>query len=188
MIRTLSRLLPGLLAAAGLTACIGAGPVSEVAPGAEGRVPAVVGTNLFGDEIAIPAAFAGRRNLIAMGYVREHQDDIDTWIAVADALAPQYPDFRFYEVPVIYEGSALFRWWLNNGMRMGIPDPKARERTITVYLDRDRFNAALDIEDMTDIRLVLLDGDGRILWRMTGPVAAGPAGEAQIASLEALLR
>jgi len=181
----LTLLLPLLL----LTACIGAGPLSDVegndAPGT--RFPTVVGTNLFGDEIALPEGFRGERNLVAVAYVREHQEDVNTWIAVADEMMETHENLRFYEVPVIYEGSAFFRFWLNNGMRSGIPDPVARERTVTVYLDRDAFNERLDVPDMDSIHILLTDSAGRILWRTVGPIGLGAEGDAKIAEIEALL-
>jgi hypothetical protein len=53
-------------------------------------------------------------------------------------------------------------------MRAGIPDQTARERTVTLYIDKERFNAALYIPDEEDIQLFLVDTSGRIIWREKG--------------------
>jgi hypothetical protein len=53
-------------------------------------------------------------------------------------------------------------------MRAGIPDPVARERTITLYVDKDPFRQTLALADEGDIYVLLLDGEGRVLWREEG--------------------
>ena len=53
-------------------------------------------------------------------------------------------------------------------MRRGIPDRKARERTITLYLDKKPFCEALGIEDQKKIYEFLVDRKGRVLWRAEG--------------------
>lgn len=157
-----------LLAGAG---CIPAGQVSSVVATAQNGAafPRVTGINLEGDEVALPAGFAGRFNLVAVAFERQQQAQVDTWIAASERLRADRPGLRFYEVPTIFAGNALFRLWVNNGMRAGIPDPDARQRTITLYLDRERFKTALDIADTADIHVLLLDAAGRVLWRTTGP-------------------
>ena len=72
-------------------------------------------------------------------------------------------------MPVIYEAGPLFRWWLNNGMRIGVVEEEARRRTITVYTDRTAFSQAIDLASLEQIHTVLLDAEGRILWRRSGP-------------------
>jgi hypothetical protein len=167
-----------------LGGCLAAGPNSTVVTRGEAGIdfPEVTGVNLEGDEIALPSGFQGTRNLVAVAFKRGQQAKVDTWIAELDRLAEADPELRFYELPTIYEANALFRMWINNGMRSGIPDPVARKRTITLYLDREKFMAELLIPDMDDIHLFLLDGRGRVLWR-----AAGSADESKLASLGEVL-
>lgn len=166
-----------------LSACIGAGAVSPIAQqGGPGVFPEMVGIDLLGQERLIPASFAKEFHIIAIGFERDHQEDINTWISVADELMAQHEALGFYEVPVIYELSAPYRFWVNNGMRSGIPSEKARERTITVYTDRPKF---LEMMDMSPDRIyvLLVDPEGNILWREQG--AATPA---SISSLRQTLR
>lgn len=154
-----------------LTGCIGPGintPIERLMPD---QFPHVAGTSLLGDEVVLPEGFEGDVNLVSMGFVDAHQNDIDTWIAALPELQAELPDLRFYEVPVIYEGSAVFRWWLNNGMRIGVVEEEARRRTVTVYTDRDQFVDAVGIPDIERIHTLLLDGDGHILWQAPGPVS-----------------
>ena len=63
--------------------------------------------------------------------------------------------------------SGVGRFWVNNGMRSGIQDSDARNRTITVYTQRDEFAQYMGL-DMNTITTFLLDNDGTILWRQSG--------------------
>ena len=165
------RVLVEVLGALILTGCIPAGINSPVqSSGAMGvAFPDVVGIDLEGEQVSLPGGFAGRRNLVAVAFERDQQAVVDTWITAVEPLLARDRDLRLYEAPTIYESSALFRLWVNNGMRAGIPDPAARRRTVAVYLDRERFTAALAIPDTRDVHLLLLEADGRIAWRTTGP-------------------
>ena len=48
------------------------------------------------------------------------------------------------------------------------PNPVARERTITLYLDKDEFRQALQLPHEDDIYVLLLDRQGQVLWRAEG--------------------
>jgi hypothetical protein len=54
-------------------------------------------------------------------------------------------------------------------MRAGIPNPKTRERTITLYLDKADFRAALGMPDEEHIYVLVLDRQGREFFRTRGP-------------------
>jgi hypothetical protein len=54
-------------------------------------------------------------------------------------------------------------------MRAGIPNPKTRERTITLYLDKADFRAALDMPDEEHIYILLVDRQGEVFFRERGP-------------------
>ena len=54
-------------------------------------------------------------------------------------------------------------------MRAGIPNPKTRERTITLYLDKADFRAALGMADEDHIYILVIDRQGNELFRARGP-------------------
>jgi hypothetical protein len=60
------------------------------------------------------------------------------------------------------------RWFIDTGMRRGIPDQKARARTITLYTDKKPLLKALGITDETRIYCFLVNRAGQILWRAEG--------------------
>lgn len=150
-----------------LSACIGSGVNSTVEKQAAGTFPVMTGIDLHGNEKQLPESFEGKKNLVSIGFEREDQAEIDTWIEFAETLETTNKDLRFYEVPLIYEINPAYRWWINNGMRSGVVGDEARTRTITVYTDREKF---LEIMEMNTDRIytLLLDENGKILWRGEG--------------------
>lgn len=76
--------------------------------------------------------------------------------------------FRFYELPILQRRNVLYQTFINEGMRAGIPDPATRQRTITLYIDKDNFKSASGLTDEEHIYLLLADRVGNILWRSRG--------------------
>ena len=131
--------------------------------------PLTQGENLEGRIFTLPADLKGAYNLLFIAFQRDQQIDINSWLPFAKQLVKEYPALAYYELPTIYRGHPLFRWWLNTGMRMGIPDKKAREVTITLYLDKQAFRKALDMPDEERIYVLLVNRKGEVLWRVEGP-------------------
>jgi hypothetical protein len=69
-------------------------------------------------------------------------------------------------------------------MRAGIPNPKTRERTITLYLDKADFRSALGILDEEHIYVLVVDRHGNEFFRARGPYSS----EGDIALRHALLQ
>lgn len=134
----------------------------------ESHFPVVSGYSLEREEFEFPADFGGEYNLVIVPFQRLQQQDVNTWIPAARELERTYPGLVYYELPTIYELPTLSRTFINEGMRAGIPDQTARERTITLYLDKDTFKTALEIESEETIHLFLVDRQGNILWREQG--------------------
>ena len=105
----------------------------------DARFPVVSGSNLERQHFDLPADFGGDLNLVAVAFLREHQDLVDSWAATASRLTEADPRLRFYEVPVLSETNGQFSLFIDGGMRAGIPSRATREATITLYLDRAKF-------------------------------------------------
>ena len=143
----------------------------------DAHFPMVSGFNLNRQEFEYPRDFGGDLNLVIIAFQQYHQFTVNTWIPFAQEIEATFPGFIYYEFPTINEMSAFSRTFINEGMRAGIPDQTARERTITLYLDKDAFNSALDIPNENDIHLFLVDQDGNIIWRTTGEHTEDKASE-----------
>lgn len=55
-------------------------------------------------------------------------------------------------------------------MRAGISDCAAREATITLYLDKRVFPAALQLPSEDTVYALLVDRAGYVLWRAEGVI------------------
>jgi hypothetical protein len=153
---------------------------STAAP--EGTFPKLTASNLEKQTFSLPVDFAGDRNLLLIAFQREQQRNVDTWLRQMKRFELS-SGFRYYELPTIDRLNPFFRWFINSGMRRGIPDRNARARTITLYLDKLSFRKALNLPDEKQIYAILVDRSGKVLWR-----AEGDFDETKAAGLQEALR
>lgn len=132
------------------------------------RFPKVEASNLDKRQLHLPGDFEGDRNLLLVAFERHQQKDVDTWLREMKGFEELDPNFRYYELPTIERPNVLTRWFIDSGMRRGIPDRRARERTITLYLDKKLFCEALQIPDQKKIYEFLVNRNGEVLWRSDG--------------------
>lgn len=146
---------------------IGSGENSNITANENGYFPFVNGINLNGKKYHLPQDFNNDLNIIAIGFEREHQQIIDTWIPEIDKIINSNQtkkNIKFYELPLIYELKPISRTWINNGMRFGIPNEIARARTITVYTNRNKFLEIMKMQS-DKVYIIVLDKRGKIIWQ-----------------------
>ena len=132
--------------------------------------PDLAGESLSRKRYRIPADLEGRTNLVFVAFLQHQQRDIDAWLARLGDLESQYSGLYVYEIPLLPRYPKVYRRFIDGGMRAGIPDPKTRDRTITVYTDRSAFLGVAGLDGEDQIWVVLLDGEGSIVWSHIGPV------------------
>ena len=148
--------------------------------------PEITSENLAHETFHLPGDFEGNLNLCLIAFQRWHQPLINSWIPLARQLEETHPRFRYYEFPVIRRLNPLFRSFIDQGMRTGIPEPVARHKTITLYTDKAAFKRALDIDDEEEIHLRLVDREGAVHWSAVGAVTK-EAADALTEAVERLL-
>lgn len=132
------------------------------------QFPQVAGSNLERRRFSLPGDLEGDFNLLFLAFWQRHQALVDSWMPLANRLQEQREDLVAYELPVIQSRSRLSQWFIDSGMRAGIPDRRIREHTITLYLDKAPFLDALDISDDHTIQILVVDRLGRVVWRTAG--------------------
>ncbi len=150
------------------------------------KFPEVQGSNLSGQRYRLPRDFEGDYNVVIIPFQRHQQDNVDTWGPFLDEFTGQHAAVRYYELPTIQNYGRLQRFFIDSGMRGGIPDPAVRARTITLYLDVAAFNAALCLPTIEDIYILLVNRRGDVLWATNGDYTV-EKGEGLAARLEELL-
>jgi hypothetical protein len=146
--------------------------------------PTVNGSNLLREKLTLPRDFQGRFNLVFIAFEQWHQMEVDSWMALAKELEEQFDGLAYYELPTIQSRNTLFKMFINEGMRAGIPNPKTRERTITLYLDKADFRSALGMVDEEHIYILIVDRQGNEFFRARGPYSR----EGDVAVRQALLQ
>lgn len=133
-----------------------------------GRFPNVEGSNLEGEHFTLPTDFRGELNVVLVAFQRDQQSDVNSWMAFLKTLGVKHPELRVYELPTLGRRYRMMRPFIDGGMRRGIPDRAVREATITLYIDKSPFREALKLGDEDRIYVLLVDREGRVLWRAEG--------------------
>ena len=154
---------------------------SPTVPDTALRFPVVQGRSLTGRHVTLPFDFAGDLNVVLVAFKRGQQDDVDTWTPRLRELAADRPELRVYELPTLASSCRIMRSFIDGGMRGGIPDSAVRAATITLYIDKRPYKAALRIPNEDEIHVFLVERGGRIRWRAVGPFTAEAAAELEAA-------
>jgi len=107
--------------------------------------PEVSGQNLEFENFTLPYNLEGTLNLVIIPFQQWHQNLVDEWSFYLNSLEKKYSNFKYYEVPTLSKGYKIIRFMTDGGMRAGIPDKGVRERTITLYINKNLFKKKLKI-------------------------------------------
>jgi hypothetical protein len=130
--------------------------------------PSLTFANLNKQDVQLPQGLKGDVNLVLIAFQREQQNDLDTWLKVLPEVVGKHPDVAYYEIPTIDRMNSFMRWFINTGMRGGIPDKAQRERTITLYTDKKAFREALKLASEDRVYVLAINKKGEVLWRTEG--------------------
>jgi hypothetical protein len=151
---------------------IGSGENSKIEANKDNYFPKVSGIDLQGKKQDLPKVFDNQFNLVIVAFRREQQEQVDSWIKAIQPILKEKTNLSFFEIPLIYELSSPKRFWVNNGMRFGIPDENARKHTITVYTNREEFFKITKMQE-DKIYALLINKEGRILREEEGVADKG---------------
>jgi ATP10 protein len=130
--------------------------------------PVVTSYNLEKTKVVLPQDLEGQFNILLLSFEREQQSEADSWVPVAKQVEASHADVRYYQLPVFTRENFLYRWWLNSSLRSDLPEGESRKTTIPLYLNRPAFLADLQISTDQQISVLLVEKNGRVLWRTTG--------------------
>ncbi len=130
--------------------------------------PPVASYSLDKNKITIPADLAGQHNLLLISFQPEQQKEIDTWMPLAQALQHTNFNFRWYRLPVSERENVIFRGWENSSMRSEETDPETWAWIVPLYVNKVEFRSALQISNEKNVVALLVDKQGRVLWRASG--------------------
>lgn len=132
--------------------------------------PSLTSYSLDKQKVALPDGLEGQMNLLLLSFKEEQANDIDSWLPAAQALQHSNFQFHYYEVPVAEHENFIFRWWESSSMRSDQTDPETWHWIIPLWVDRKKFFPDLNIPNEKQVVVLLIDRQGHILWRASGPM------------------
>ena len=118
--------------------------------------PTIIGKNLNKQVTSIPDDFSEQPLIVIAAFQRWHQNLVDQSMENLDKMNMN-ETHTIIEVPVIKKSSMLQRMRLDGLMRAAISDVGVRQRTITVYLDKQAFRDSLNIANEDTMYWFLVD-------------------------------
>ena len=137
---------------------------------AELQFPLLDADDLNRRAVSLPQDLPGDPTIVFIAYKRNQQPSINAWVARLGLQ--ERGGAAWVELPVVGRGAALFRNFVDNGMRSGITSTAMRGRTITIYSSQRAFNMALGIDGRDDIYTALVGRDGQVYVLIAGDVTA----------------
>jgi hypothetical protein len=145
--------------------------ISAASQGAQpAQFPSVTSWSLDKQKVTLPSGMEGQTDLLILSFAIEQKKDVDSWLPAAQALQHSDFQFRYYQLPVAERENFIFRWWETSSMRSDETDPVTWHWIVPLFVDRQKLLKDLDIPNDKQVVVLLVDRQGHILWRATGPV------------------
>jgi hypothetical protein len=126
-------------------------------------MPAMKAADLNGRELSLPGALSGDPAVWVVAFYRAHQPQVDRLFGLLGQAKAKSPNLVFWEVPVIQDPGSVARWFIDNGMRSGIPKIEARAKVVTLYVpDRAAWLKRVGIGGVDQTYAVLVGPKGDI--------------------------
>ncbi|HEX4067846.1 MAG TPA: hypothetical protein VHZ09_17630 [Acidobacteriaceae bacterium] len=145
-------------------------PVLDAAQPKTPVFPPVTAYALDKQKVDIPSGLEGQTDLLLVSFETEQQKDIDSWLPAGQALQHSSFQFHYYELPVFGRENFIFRWWDTSSLRTDETDPEAMHWIVPLFVDRHKFLQDLQIPNEKQVVALLVNRQGQILWRASGPM------------------
>jgi len=129
--------------------------------------PKITAYSLAKTEVRLPDMAIGKVTLIAIAFVREAQEMIDSWSIPFEDRFSNKANYIYYEIPMLDGIWKLFRGSIDGGMRAGIPNEK-HKNVLTHYGNYKEYTSYLLIDNINNGYVFLLDKEGIIRFRGMG--------------------
>lgn len=129
--------------------------------------PKITAYSLAKTEVKLPDMAIGKVTLIAIAFVREAQEMIDSWSVPFEDRFSNKVTYIYYEIPMLGGIWKLFRGSIDGGMRAGIP-PEKHKNVLTHYGNYNEYTSYLLIDNINNGYVFLLDKEGIIRFKGIG--------------------
>jgi len=118
--------------------------------------PSITGKNLNKEKLTIPDDYNEKNLLVIVAFQQWQQGVVDEAIAILEASNLDH-NLSILEIPVIQRSTRFRQIRLDTLMRVAIRDRRVRQRTVTVYIDKQAFRDQLNIPNDDSIHWFLID-------------------------------
>lgn len=142
---------------------------SAIAWGQSAHIPPTHGTSLAGTSITLPDDLRGRVGVLVLGFSKSSGDVCKGW---GQRLAESYRDsaeVMYYQLPVLESVPKLIRGMVVKSMKSGVPEAE-QTHFLPVFSDEATWRKIAHYGNTDDAYLVVVDGDGKVLWQTSGKV------------------
>jgi hypothetical protein len=131
---------------------------SAPGPAAQPVLPAVQTIDLNGNPHQLPSGFEPGNVCLIVAFEREQQAECDRVAGLYESIGDPALA-HLIELPVINDPGLFMRWFIWQGMRMGVRDQSRRAQVFTIYVDAPAWKHAMNISDNA-VYLVRTDHTG----------------------------
>lgn len=128
------------------------------------RLPQLTTRDLNGIRRTLPN---GRLNVLLIAHQRWQLLEADSWIPALDGFERAHEGVSYFELPLV-AGTRSAGHRLHFVMRQERSGHKLRARTLAISVDTAGLRDPLGLADEEHLTVVLVDGDGLVLWRGSG--------------------
>lgn len=132
--------------------------------------PVVTGYSLDKQKVTFPGDMEGQTNLLLISFAPEQQKQIESWLPAAQALQHASFQFHWYQLPISNKENFIFRWWETSSIHSDQTDPETWHWVVPLFVDRHKFRQDLNIPNVKQVVVMLVNRQGQILWRASGPM------------------
>jgi hypothetical protein len=139
-------------------------------------LPNIKATDLNKKAVNWPAGLPSDRTVLIIAFTRGQQVQVDGWVSGLKLKSPGGP--AWFEVPLINNPGSIARYFIDNGMRGGIPGTEARSHVVTVYGKKAELMKQMGLFGEKTVHVLVVDRKGNILESVSG--AYSEAGAAAV--------
>ncbi len=146
---------------------------SKISSPLAGKMPTFSAETLAERKLTLPQDLPGSRTLVLMTFAKAQQKNADSWVAGMELGKSNTP---WMILPVIDKQNAFIQAMINNGMRVGTPDPRERDHIVTLFTNQKDFIAAMQIKSgVTTNYTAVMDRSGKVWASVEGEYSVGKA-------------
>ncbi len=139
-------------------------------------LPNIKAVDLNKKAVNWPAGLPSDRTVLIIAFTRGQQSQVDGWVSGLKLKSSGAP--AWFEVPMINNPGSIARYFIDNGMRSGIPGTEARSHVVTVYGKKADLMKQMGLVGEKSVHVLVVDRKGNILESVSG--AYSDAGAAAV--------